>query len=56
MAIARLARYLTGSGLDKMMLAGYSSGVATGFAALNTETQVRSGARNIKGFISIDLS
>jgi hypothetical protein len=55
MAIARLARYLTGSGLDKMILAGYSSGVATGFAALNAETQVRAGGRNIKGYIPIDL-
>jgi hypothetical protein len=39
-----------------MMLAGYSSGVTTGFAALNAETQVRPGQRNIKGFIPIDLA
>lgn len=45
--IARLARYLTGSPNDRMILAGYSSGVATGFAALNAETQIGQGQRNI---------
>ena len=56
--IARLARYLTGSGSpnDKMILAGYSSGVTTGFAALNAETQIGQRQRNIKGFIPIDLA
>jgi len=54
--IARLARYLTGSPNDQMILAGYSSGVTTGFAALNAETQIRQGQRNIKGFIPIDLA
>ena len=55
-AIARLARYLTGSPMDGMIMAGYSSGVATGFAALNAEAQIGEGQRNIKGFIPIDLS
>ncbi|MCB0552747.1 MAG: hypothetical protein KDD02_04280 [Phaeodactylibacter sp.] len=56
MGIARLARYLTGSPNARMILAGYSSGVATGFAALNAETQIGQGQRNIKGFIPIDLA
>jgi len=56
MAISRMARYLTGSPNDKMHLAGYSSGVATGFAALNAETRIGAGQRNVKGFIPIDLS
>lgn len=56
MSIARLARYLTGSPMDRIILAGYSSGVATGFAALNEETQARASARNVKGFIPIDLA
>ena len=55
MSIARLARYLTGSPLDKINLAGYSSGVATGFAALNAEALA--GPRGqVKGFIPIDLA
>ncbi len=56
MGIARLARYLTGGPNEAMILAGYSSGVATGFAALNAETQIGQGQRNIKGFIPIDLA
>jgi len=37
MAITRFARLLTGSGFDKLILSGYSSGVVTGFALLNEE-------------------
>lgn len=55
MAIARLARYLTGGPNEAMILAGYSSGAVTGFAALNAETQIAPGQRNIKGFIPVDL-
>lgn len=54
--IARLARYLTGSPNDRMILAGYSSGAVTGFAALNAETQIGQGQRNIKGFVPVDLT
>ncbi len=54
-AIARIARYLTGNGLEKMMLAGYSSGVSTGFALLNHETQLDEAVRHAKSYIPIDL-
>lgn len=55
MAIARIARYLTGNPLDKMNLAGYSSGVSTSYAACNLETQLESDKRHIKGLIAIDV-
>lgn len=56
MAIARIARYLTGNALDKLNFAGYSSGVATGFAACDLETQLDQDERHIKGFIPVDLA
>jgi hypothetical protein len=56
MAIARIARYLSGNELTKMNLAGYSSGVATSVGALNLETQLDADERHIKGFVSIDLA
>ncbi|KAA3624817.1 MAG: hypothetical protein DWQ02_22620, partial [Bacteroidetes bacterium] len=55
MAIARIARYLTGNKLDKMLLACYSSGVSTGYALLNTETQLDNSVQNVKAYIPIDL-
>jgi len=56
MAVARIARYLTGNDLDKMNLLGYSSGVGMGFAALDKETQLDPDVRHIKGFIPVDLA
>ena len=55
MAIARIARYLSGNELAKMNLAGYSSGVATSVGALNLETQLDTDEQHIKGFVAIDL-
>ncbi len=54
MYIARFARAMTGNGLKKMNLCGYSSGVWSGYALLNQETQLPRGLRNVKGFIPVD--
>ena len=56
MAVARVLRYRTGNGVGKMLLAGYSSGVATGFAMVNDEAVRPSFTRHVKGLIPIDLS
>ena len=53
-ATARNARRLTGSGFHKMLLLGYSSGVWTGYALLNQETQQPPGLRNVTGYIALD--
>ncbi len=55
MAIARVARYLIGNKLDPMTLACYSSGVATGYALLNHETQLNNSVRHAKSYIPIDM-
>lgn len=54
MAVARITRLLTGSGLGKMTLLGYSTGLMTGFAALNHETQLPRWARHIGSYIPVD--
>ncbi len=52
--VARLTRLLTGSGIGKMNLLGYSSGVPTAYAYLAQEAQLPSWKRNVKGFIVAD--
>lgn len=54
-SIARMARFLTGNGYDPMILLGYSSGGATGYAALGVETQKPSDQRQVRGFICADM-
>lgn len=54
LAVARAARLLTGSGLGKMNLLGYSAGVFTGYACLNAETQLPESARHVGGYIPAD--
>ncbi len=53
-AIARLTRFLTGSGHGKVLLLGYSAGAFTGYALLNQETQLPAACRQVKGFIPVD--
>ncbi|MEE4311609.1 MAG: hypothetical protein V2J62_07035 [candidate division KSB1 bacterium] len=53
--IARYARLFSGSGFNKMILCGYSSGVVTGYALLNAETQLPPAERQVKGYIPVDL-
>ena len=55
MAVARIARYLTGNGLEKMMLAGYSSGCSTGFALVDYETELEGPVRHADAYIPIDV-
>jgi len=54
--VARFTRLLTGNGLKKVILAGYSSGVTTTIALVNEETQLPKGKRQVDGYIPIDLS
>ena len=54
LAVARVSRLLTGSGFGKMNLLGYSSGVFTGYACVNAETQLPEWARHVGGFIPAD--
>ncbi|MBN1154429.1 hypothetical protein JXB12_05850 [candidate division KSB1 bacterium] len=54
-AIARYTRLFSGSGFGKMILSGYSSGVFTGYAFLNQETQIPVGQRQVCGFIPVDF-
>jgi len=55
LSIARFIRLFTGSGFSPMILCGYSSGVVTGFALLNEETQIPRAFRNVSGFIPVDV-
>ncbi len=55
MEIARAARLMTGNGMDRMLLLGYSSGAVTGYALLNEETQLPPGHRQVKGFVAADF-
>ncbi|HEX3554078.1 MAG TPA: hypothetical protein VIA62_12700 [Thermoanaerobaculia bacterium] len=52
---ARVARALTGSGLGKIDLLGWSRGGQIGYAYLNSETQRPAGLRQVKGFIPVDI-
>jgi hypothetical protein len=52
--VARLSRLATGNGWRKMHLLGYSSGVWTGYALLNQETQLPTGHRQIAGYVPVE--
>jgi len=54
LSVARFTRAVTGNGMRKMNLCGYSSGVWTSYALLNQETQTPRGLRNVGGFIPVD--
>lgn len=53
-AVARITRLLTGGGVGKIILGGFSSGASTGYAMLNQETILPPVLRNVGGFIPID--
>ena len=55
LALARFTRLLTGSGFGKLLLLGYSSGGATGYAYLNEESQRPECARHVKGYVCQDM-
>jgi len=54
-AVARVARRMTGNGYKPILLLGYSSGAATGYALINQETQLPPGRRQVNGFIAADM-
>jgi len=54
LTIARVLRGISGSGGGKMILGGFSSGAATGFALLNQEAALPPLLRNAAAFIPID--
>ena len=53
--VARISRAITGTGMRKIVLSGYSSGVVTAMGLINAETQRPPGLRHVNGFIPIDL-
>lgn len=53
--VARVTRALTGSGLGKIFLLGWSRGGQIGYAYLNDETRLPSALRQVKGFIPVDI-
>jgi hypothetical protein len=55
LGVARVTRALTGSGLGKLVLLGWSRGGQTGYAYLNAETQLPPALRQVKGFIPVDI-
>ena len=52
--LARVVRRLTGNGYRKMVLLGYSSGAALGFAYLNEEAVLPPGRQKTCGYIPVD--
>jgi hypothetical protein len=54
-AIARLTRGLTGGGLGRLPLLGWSRGGQIGYAALDFESQLPNVLRQIKAFIPVDI-
>lgn len=55
LTVARAVRLLTGNGLDRMTLLGWSRGGIIGYAVLNAETRVPPVLRNVDGFIPVDI-
>ena len=54
LAVARILRFRTGSGINKLVISGHSSGGILGYAILNMEAALIPLARQAKGFISMD--
>jgi pimeloyl-ACP methyl ester carboxylesterase len=55
LAVARVGRALTGSGLNKLFLLGWSRGGQIGYAYLSEETRVPQILRQVRGFIPVDI-
>ncbi|MBN1998708.1 hypothetical protein JW935_14205 [candidate division KSB1 bacterium] len=53
-SVARAVRKFMGMGYHKVLLSGYSSGVLTGYALLNQETQLPEASRQVAGYIPVD--
>jgi pimeloyl-ACP methyl ester carboxylesterase len=55
LGVARVTRGLTGSGLGKIFLLGWSRGGQIGYAYLNGESQLPPALRQVRGFIPVDI-
>lgn len=55
LALARVARALTGNGVEKMVLLGWSRGATLSYAYLNAETQLPPELHQVSGFIPVDM-
>jgi pimeloyl-ACP methyl ester carboxylesterase len=55
LTVARAVRFLTGDGLDRVTLLGWSRGGIIGYAVLNDETRFPALLRNVSGFIPVDI-
>jgi len=56
LSIARFFRLLSGQGLDRMHLLGFSYGAAVAYTAAGMETQQHRWGRDIKGIIPVDFA
>jgi pimeloyl-ACP methyl ester carboxylesterase len=56
LALARWLRNLTGSGIGKMYLLGWSNGGMLTYAYANDETRFPLGQRHVKGLIPVDIA
>ena len=54
MSVVRLIRGLTGQGLGRMNLLGYSYGVGVAYAAAGRETQQHPILKDVKGLVAVD--
>ena len=55
LGVARVTRALTGSGLGKIHLLGWSRGGQISYVYLNGESQLPRALRQVKGFIPVDI-
>lgn len=55
LAVARGVRLLSGAGIGRMNLLGYSSGGGTGYALLDREAALPAWQRHVSGYVSADM-
>lgn len=55
LAVARATRGLTGSGIGRLHLLGWSRGGQIGYAYVGAESQLPKALRQVKGFIPVDI-
>lgn len=55
LAVARLARLVTGQGFGRLHLLGWSRGGIISYAYLNAESQWPAALRQVKGYIPVDI-
>ncbi|HXU31633.1 MAG TPA: hypothetical protein VN851_13750 [Thermoanaerobaculia bacterium] len=55
LAVARTTRGLTGSGIGRLTLLGWSRGGQIGYSYVGAESQIPEALRQVKGFIPVDI-